>query len=271
MAQPNSKDTFKQYIKRALGAPVLEINVDDDQMDDRVDEALQYFREYHYDGSVKTYLKHQLTEAELTAFKTNETHNAATTGTQNIANQTYGEGQNYITLPEHVLSVINLFPFSSGVKSNMFDLQYQLRLNDLWDLTSTSILYYSQVQSHLTMMNNMLVGQIPIRFNMHSNRLYIDYNADKLTAGEFIIIECYRKLDPTDMTDIYNDMWLKKYATAKVKYQWGENLSKFQGIQLPGGVTLDAQQIKQEALEEIQRLEEESRLNFEMPVMDMIG
>ena len=271
MAQPNSKDTFKQNIKRALGAPVLEINVDDDQMDDRVDEALQYFREYHYDGSVKTYLKHQLTEEELTAWKTNETHNAATTGTQNIANQTYGEGQNYITLPEHVLSVINLFPFSSGVKSNMFDLQYQLRLNDLWDLTSTSILYYSQVQSHLTMMNNMLVGQIPIRFNMHSNRLYIDYNADKLTAGEFIIIECYRKLDPTDMTDIYNDMWLKKYATAKVKYQWGENLSKFQGIQLPGGVTLDAQQIKQEAQEEIQRLEEESRLNFEMPVMDMIG
>ena len=123
MAAPNSKATFKEYIKRALGAPVVEINIDDDQLDDRVDEALQYFREFHYDGSIKTYLKHQITQAEIDSFKTNETHNAATTGTQAIANQTYGEGKNYLTLPEHVLSVINLFPFSSGTQSNMFDLQ----------------------------------------------------------------------------------------------------------------------------------------------------
>ena len=121
------------------------------------------------------------------------------------------------------------------------------------------------------MMNNMLVGQIPIRFNTHSNRLYIDYNASKLTAGEFIVIECYRKLDPTDMTDIYNDMWLKRYATSLVKYQWGENLSKFSGMTLPGGVTLDAERMMTEANEEILRLEEESRLNYEMPVMDMMG
>ena len=271
MAAPNSKATFKDYIKRALGAPVVEINVDDDQLDDRVDEALQYFREFHYDGSIKCYLKHQITQAEIDSFKTNETHNAATTGTQAISGQTYGEGKNYITLPEHVLSVINLFPFSSGTQSNMFDLQYQLRLNDLWDLTSTSVLYYSQVQSHLALLNQMLVGQIPIRYNMHSNRLYIDYNASKLSKDEWIIIECYRKIDPNDMTDIYNDMWLKKYATALCKYQWGENLSQFQGIQLPGGVTLDGQQLKQEAQEEIQRLEEESRLNHDMLPMDMIG
>ena len=271
MAAPNSKATFKEYIKRALGAPVVEINIDDDQLDDRVDEALQYFREFHYDGSIKCYLKHQLTQAEVDSFKTNETHTAATTGTQAIANQSYGEGKNYITLPEHVLSVINIFPFHSGTQSNMFDIQYQLRLNDLWDLTSTSVLYYHQVQSHLALLNQMLVGQIPIRYNMHSNRLYIDYNAEKLAKDEYIIIECYRKIDPNDMTDVYNDMWLKKYATAKVKYQWGENLSKFQGIALPGGVTLDAQQIKTEAQEEILRLEEESRLNFEMPVMDLMG
>ena len=271
MATPNSKSTFKEYIKRKLGAPVLEINVDDEQFDDRMDEALQYFREFHYEGSIKTYLKHQLTQAEIDSFKTNETHNAASSGTQAIPNQTYGEGQNYITLPEHVLSVIQVFPFSSGQQSNMFDIQYQLRLNDLWDLSSTSVLYYSQVQSHLALMNQILVGQIPIRYNMHSNRLYIDYNTAKLTAGEYIIIECYRKIDPTDMTDIYNDMWLKKYATALVKFQWGENLSKFSGIALPGGVTLDGQQMKDEAKEEILRLEEESRLNFEMPVLDMMG
>ena len=271
MAQPNSLATFKEYIKRKLGAPVVEINIDDDQLDDRVDEALKYFREYHYDGSIKCYLKHQITQAEIDSFKTNETHNAATSGTQAIASQTYGEGQNYLTLPEHVLSVINIFPFSSGEQSGMFDIQYQLRLGDLWDLTSTSVMYYSQVQSHLALLNQMLVGQIPIRYNTHSNRLYMDYNANKLTAGEYIIIECYRKLDPTDMTDIYNDMWLKKYATALVKYQWGENLAKFTGIALPGGVTLNSEQMKQEAQEEIRRLEEESRLNFEMPVMDMMG
>lgn len=271
MSKPNSKATFKEYIKRKLGAPVLEINVDDDQFDDRMDEALQYFREFHYEGSIKCYLKHQITQEEIDSFKTNETHNAATSGTQAISNQTYGEGQNYITLPEHVLSVIQIFPFSSGTTSNMFDIQYQLRLNDLWDLTSTSVLYYSQVQSHLSLLNDILVGQIPLRYNMHSNRLYIDYNANKLVAGEYIVIECYRKIDPNDMTDIFDDMWLKKYATALVKYQWGENLSKFSGIALPGGVTLDGQQMKDEAKEEILRLEEESRLNFEMPVLDMMG
>jgi hypothetical protein len=271
MAEPNSKASLKEYIKRKLGAPVLEVNVDDDQFDDRIDEGLQYFREYHYDGAIKTYLKHQLTQNDIDSFKTNATHNAATTGTQAVSNQTYLESNSYITLPEHVLSVIQVFPFSSGTSSSMFDIQYQLRLNDLWDLTSTSVLYYAQVQSHLSMMNDILVGQVPIRYKSHSNRLYLDYSVEKFNVGEYIIIECYRKLDPTDMTDIYNDMWLKKYCTALVKYQWGENLSKFSGIQLPGGVTLDATQMKTEAQEEITRLEEESRLNFEMPVLDMMG
>ena len=271
MASPNSKSTLKEYIKRALGAPVLEINVDDDQLDDRIDEALQYFHEYHYNGSIKTYLKHQLTEQEITSFGTNDTLTGSTSGTQAIAGQSYGESKSYSTLSEHVLSVLRIFPFHSGQTSSMFDIQYQLRLNDLWDLTSTSVLYYSQVQQHIKLINDMLVGQIPIRYNAHQNRLYIDYTTTKLNAGEYIIIECYRKIDPADFTDIYNDMFLKKYATAKVKYQWGENLSKFQGIALPGGVTLDAQQIKTEAQEEITRLEEESRLNFEMPVMDLMG
>jgi|TARA_R110000744_G_scaffold85498_5_gene167115 hypothetical protein len=271
MAEPNSKASLKEYIKRKLGAPVLEINIDDDQLDDRVDEALQYFREYHYDGSIKCYLKHQITQAELDSFKTNSSVTAATTGTQAIANQTYGEQQNYVTLPEHVLSVINIFPFSNGVSNNMFDMRYQLRLNDLWDLTSTSVMYYSQVQQHLSLMDDMLVGRTPIRYNTHSNRLYMDMDWNGVNVGEYILIECYRKLDPTDMTDIYNDMWLKRYATSLVKYQWGENLSKFSGMTLPGGVTLDAENMKTEAKEEITKLEEESRLNYEMPVMDMMG
>ena len=153
----------------------------------------------------------------------------------------------------------------------MFDLRYQLRLNDLYDLTSTNILYYEQVQQHLNLLDRVLVGRQPIRYNQHMNRLYLDMDVDLIDNEEFIIIECYRKIDPNTFTDVYNDMWLKKYATALVKYQWGENLSKFSGIQLPGGVELDASQIKTEAQEEITRLEEESRLNHELPVLDMIG
>jgi hypothetical protein len=141
----------------------------------------------------------------------------------------------------------------------------------MYDLSSTNVLHYEMVQQNLSMMNNILVGRTPIRYNMHSNRLYLDLDASSLTAGEYLIIECYRKIDPTDMTDVYDDIWLKKYCTALVKYQWGENLSKFSGIALPGGVTLDAAQMKSEAQEEITRLEEESRLNFEMPVMDLMG
>ena len=154
MAEPNSKSSLKEYIKRALGAPVLEINVDDDQLDDRIDEALQYFHEYHYNGNIKTYLKHQLTQEEITSFGTNDTLTGSTSGTQAISGQSYGESKSYITLPEHVLSVLRVFPFHSGQTSSMFDIQYQLRLNDLWDLTSTSILYYSQVQQHIKLFSS---------------------------------------------------------------------------------------------------------------------
>jgi len=271
MAEPNSKAGLKEYIKRKLGAPVLEINVDDDQFDDRIDEGLQYFREYHYDGSIKMYLKHQLTSDKLTAMRGDEDFTESAAGTHAYTDETFKQQNNYIVLPEYVLSVINIFPFNDKHNLNMFDLRYQLRLNDIYDLTSTNILQYSMIQQHISLLDQMLVGQQPIRYNTHMNRLYLDMNTRNINADEYIIIECYRKLDPTDFTDIYNDMWLKKYCTALVKYQWGENLSKFQGIQLPGGVTLDGSQMKQEAQEEITRLEEESRLNFEMPVMDMMG
>ena len=153
----------------------------------------------------------------------------------------------------------------------MFDLRYQLRLNDLYDLSATNILYYEMVQQHITMMDNILVLQVPIRYKQHMNRLYLDADIEALNANEFLIIECHRKIDPNDFTDIYNDMWLKRYSTALVKYQWGENLSKFQGITLPGGITLDASEMKSQAQEEITKLEEESRLNYELPIMDLMG
>ena len=271
MAAPNSKATLKEYIKRALGAPVLEINIDDDQFDDRIDQALQYFHQYHYDGSVKMYLKHQITDSKITGMKADESFTENAAGNHAYNNEAFKQQNNYIVLPDFVMAVMNIFPFNDKHNLNMFDLRYQLRLNDIYDLTATNILYYEQVQQHIQMLDNILVGQTPIRYNTHMNRLYFDGDVDMINDNEFLLIECYRKLDPTDFTDIYNDMWLKKYATALVKYQWGENLSKFSGIALPGGVTLDAQTMKEEALAEIQRLEEESRLNYELPVMDMIG
>ena len=245
--RPNSKATFKEYIKRKLGAPVLEINVDDDQFEDRMDEAIQWFQEYHYDGSLKTYLKHELTESNLTQMKTDTSMTSSPAGTHDYSNTSFKEQQNYIVLPEFVLAVNNIFPFNDKHNLNMFDLRYQLRLNDIYDLTSTNILNYSMVQQHISMLDDLLVGKTPIRYNTHQNRLYLDMATSNVSAGEYIIIECYRKLDPTDMTDIYNDMWLKKYATALVKYQWAENLSKFSGVALPGGVTLDAERMKTEA------------------------
>ena len=271
MAAPNSKTSLKEYIKRKLGAPVLEINVDDDQFDDRIEEALQYFHNYHYDGSIKTYLKHQITDAKKTSMKSDESFTENAAGTHAYDNEVVKHQQNYIVLPEFVMAVMNIFPFNDKNNLNMFDLRYQLRLNDLYDLTATNVLYYEQVQQHIRLLDNILVGRTPIRYNQHQNRLYLDMDVDMISNNEYLLIECYRKLDPNDFTDIYNDMWLKKYACALCKYQWGENLSKFQGIALPGGVTLDGQQIKQEAQEEITRLEEESRLNHDMLPMDMIG
>lgn len=271
MAKPNSKATLKEYVKRKLGAPVLDINVDDEQFDDRLDEALQYFQEYHYDGSIRCYLKHQITADNLATMKTDESFVENVAGTHDYANQVVKQQKNYIVLPEFVLGVNKIFPFNDKHNLNMFDLRYQMRLNDLYDLTATNILYYEQVQQHISMMDSILVGQMPVRYKQHMNRLYIDGDMDSFIAGEYLIIECFRKIDPTDMTDIYDDMWLKRYSTALVKYQWAENLSKFQGVALPGGVTMDSTEMKSQAQEEITRLEEESRLNYELPVMDLMG
>ena len=271
MSAPTTRQELIDHCLRHLGDPVIEINVDEDQLEDRVDEAIQFWQTYHSDAVYREYLKHQITSDKISSMKEDESFTESAAGTHDYTDEVVKQQKNYIVLPEYVLAVMNIFPFNDKHNLNMFDLRYQLRLNDLWDLTSTNILYYEQVQQHINLLDHILVGRTPIRYNTHMNRLYLDMDVDSINSNEYIIIECYRKLDPTDFTDIYNDMWLKRYATALVKYQWGENLSKFQGIQLPGGVQLDGSQMKQEAQEEISKLEEESTLNYEMPVMDMIG
>ena len=270
MAIPTSKSTFKSYCLRALGSGVIDINVSDDQVDDRIDEALQYFAQYHYDGIEKMYLKYKVTQTDIDRARANATTTSADTVDSSIT-ASFEEGNNFIPMPSAVVSVTNIFDFTNAIQQNMFDIRYQLRLNDLYDFSSTSIIQYQMTMQQLDLLSHVLVGEVPIRFNQHQNRLYLDMNWEEVTADEHLIIECYRKIDPATFTDIFDDIYLKRYATALIKKQWGANLSKFNGVATLGGVSMNGEQIYSQAIEEIQRLEEEIKLTFESPIDYMIG
>ena len=300
MAIPNSRGTLKEYCLRNLGKPVIDINVDDDQVEDRIDEALQYFSQYHYDGIERMYLKYKVTADDVTRMRANINsftatdkgsvqdnieleEGTSTTGdttgdllledgfkvldeTSTGATTTWTEAENYLVVPSSIISVINVFPFSDRSNLNMFDVKYQLRLNDLYDFSSTSIVHYEMTMKHLDFLDHILVGEKPYRFNQHMNRLYIDMDwNESVDADEFMIIECYRKLDPTTFTDIFDDLYLKRYATSLIKRQWGQNLSKFSGTAMLGGVTLNGPELFSSALAEQQKLEEEIRTTYEEP------
>jgi len=255
MAIPNSKATLKSYCLRALGFGVIDINVSDDQVDDRIDEAVQYFSHYHYDGVEKMYLKHVLTQADIDRARSNDTTTATDTLDSSVSSS-FEEGKNYIPMPSSVISVLQIFPLDDSSTNSMFDMRYQLRLNDLYDFSSTSILQYEMTMQQLDHLSHILVGEVPIRFNEHQNRLYLDMDWESVTVGEFLIIECYRKVDPASYTDMFDDIHLKRYTTALIKQQWGANLSKFGGVAMLGGVTMNGETIYTQALEEIQKLEE---------------
>jgi hypothetical protein len=255
MATPTSKSTFKDYCLRSLGYGVIDINVSDDQADDRIDEALQYFSHNHFDTVEKMYLKYQVTAAD----KTRTISDATTTATDisdSSVTATFKEGKNYIPMPSTVLSVLNIWPFDNAATSNMFDIKYQLRLNDLYDFSSTSMIHYEMTMQHLDYISHILVGETPIRFSEHAGRLYLDMDwKNDVAEGDYLIIECYRALDPTTYTDIYNNIYLKRYATELLKKQWGSNLNKFQNRQMLGGVTMNGEQIYQQAQEQLEKLE----------------
>ena len=299
MARPNTRATFKEYCLRSLGKPVIDINVDEDQVEDRIDEAVQYFSQYHTDGVERMYLKYKVTADDKVRLRKNNDFTVFEEGTyadnielesgtntdlegagdllgedgkaihlesSNLVSTKYEENQNYLVIPDSVLSVINIFPLSDRANLNMFDVRYQLRLNDLYDFSSTSIVHYEMTMRHLDFLDHILVGEKPIRFNTLSNRLYIDMDwAEDIDADEYLIIECYRQLDPTQHTRMFDDIMLKRYATALIKRQWGQNLSKFNGTAMLGGVTLNGPELFSTAIQEQQKLEEEIRLNFEEP------
>jgi len=243
----NSRESLKQYCLRNLGAPVVEINVDDDQLEDRLDEAIEYFRQYHYDGVEKVYLKHQITQIDI--------------------------DNKYITLPDHIYGVNRVFPIASGTSTSksVFDLQYQLRLNDLYDLTSTSIIYYTQAMSHLALLDLSLNGHPLYRFNRLRGQLHIEASWEtEMAVGGYILVECYRALDPNEATKMYNDMWLKHYTSALFKKAWATNLKKFSGMQLPGGVTIDGDKLYDEAVGELKELEDDM-MNKSAPLDFFLG
>jgi len=268
MATPSSREQLKQYALRALGKPVIEINADDDQLEDRIDEALQYFAQYHYDAIRRTYLKYQYTQDDYDRINGNTSESV----TKNSVTTTWQEANGYIVVPESVISVINIFPYSNKGNLNLFDVRYQLRLNDLYDFSSTSIINYDVVLRHLDFLDHILVGEKPLRFNQHDNRLYIDQDwKNDLQVGEYLVIEAYRKLDPETYTDVYTDIYLKRFVTSLFKKQWGANLSKFNGVAMIGGVSLNGQQLYQEALQDIDKLEQEIRSSYELNPAMMIG
>ncbi len=320
MANPNSRETLKQYCLRALGAPVLEINADDDQIEDRIDEALDYWRQYHYDGIESVYLKQKIRASEANLISNNaqtfpigDTITGLSSGAKAIVTKeegresagnlllvkdvkgTFQAGEviagasvtgtlattNPVTLneydlrsiavPDYVWGITEVCSISSASSSkNIFDLQYQLRLHDLYDLTSTSIIYYTTVMQHLDLLDWTLNAKTDYRFNRLQDRLYLDINwPQNVVLGNYILIKAYRAMDPNQWSKVWNETWLKEYTTALIKRQWAVNIKKFSGIQLPGGVTLDGDKLYAEAMEEIRVLRDELQnksapLNFIM-------
>lgn len=247
MAVPTSRNEFKEWCLRKLGKPVIEINVDDDQVNDRIDEALRYFWDYHFDGSEQIYYKHQVTSTDIT--------------------------NKYITLPENIIGAVRIFPIGDPTisSSDIFNIRYQIALNDLYTLTSVSMVPYVMLMEHLALIQQVLVGQQPIRYNRHVNKLYIDMDWSKVKIGDYLLVEAYSVVDPDVYTDAWGDRWLQQYATAKIKLQWGSNLTKFTGMQLPGGIQFNGDKILEDAKAEIEKLEAEMINSYSLPVADMIG
>ena len=328
MPTPTTRAEFKEYCLRKLGKPVIEINVDDDQVEDRIDEAIKYYWDYHFDGSERLYYKYIIQDSDRrdaikeitivnggTGYSNSDTvvitaNTSDTTGTGatatlttnstggivsvSIANNgalytldptvtittSTGSGADlrgykggYISLPENIIGVTGIFPIGDPSLSvnDIFNIRYQIALNDLYTLTSVQLTPYYMAMEHLALIQQLLVGQQPVRFNRHTDKLYIDTDWGKLPTGRFILIECYRVIDPNEYRDAWGDRWLSRYCTALIKKQWGNNMKKFSGMQLPGGITMNGQQIYEEATEELAKLEDEMINSYSLPVLDMYG
>ena len=282
MAQPASRSELITYCKRQLGAPVLEINVADEQIEDILDDAIQFFQERHFDGVYNTFLKYKLTENDIKRGRSRGERSdnvgvTTTTATATIDGGTtsfsWTETANYLQVPPEVIGVTKIFHYdgSNTVTNNMFSVKYQLFLNDIYYWGATELLTYAMTKTYLEDINFLLTTQKQIRFNQRQDRLYMDVDWGNVTEGDYIVMDCYRAMNPNDYSRVWNDSFLKMYLTALVKRQWGQNLMKFQGVKLPGGVELNGRQIYDDAEKELERIREMMSNSYELPPLDMIG
>ena len=243
----SSRQQFKEYILRRLGSPVIDINVDDEQIEDRIDDALLKFRDYHFDGMQHVYYPHQVTLNDI--------------------------NNEYITLPDDFVGVTRVFDINDSFGAmNMFNIRYQLHLNELFNISSVSVTPYVIAMRHIEFLEEVFVGKKPIRYNRNTDKLYIDMAwKDDVQVGQFILIDGYREVNPEENPDVWDEPWLRQYATQLVKRQWGEHLKLYEGMNLPGGITFNGQKIWDEANEEITKLEDQVINDYSLPVTDMIG
>ena len=280
MAKPSTRQGLIEYCLRKLGAPVLEINVDDDQVDDLVDDTIQYFNQRHYDGIERMYLKYKITQDDIDRGKGTGTDGVGivtTTGTQNVSGygtvtSNFYEASNFLAVPDHVIGINKIFKFdSSSISGGMFSIKYQLFLNDLYFFNSVNLLQYAMTKTYLEDIDHLLTTEKQIRFNQRQDRLYLDIDWGAQQVDDFIVIDCFRALDPDEFTQVYNDPFVKLYLTALIKRQWGQNLIKFRGTKLPGGIELNGREIYDDGERELQALRDRMAMDYEMPPLDFIG
>ena len=283
MAKPASREELTNYCLRQLGEPVVEINVADEQIEDLIDDGIQYFQERHFDGVERMYLKYKLTEDDINRgqAEVGGTNTLGITTTSGISttvsgmsdmNNSFYETSNFIQVPDSVIGIEKIFKFdSSTISGGMFSIKYQLFLNDLYQFNSIELLQYSMVKTYLEDIDFLLTTDKQIRFNKRQGRLYLDMDWNDETEGTFLIIDCYRILDPNTFTNIYNDSFLKKYVTALIKRQWGQNLLKFRGTRLPGGVELNGRELYEDAERELEDIKQRMTQEYELPPYDFIG
>jgi len=285
MAKPSTRQGLIDYCLRRLGAPVLEINVDDDQIDDLVDDALQYFQERHFDGVERMYLKYRFTQADLDRGRaSNESGSTNTAGIVTTSatstsisgygttTSNYYETSNFIQVPDSVIGIERIFKFdTSSISGGMFSIKYQLFLNDLYYFNSVELLQYAMTKTYLEDIDFLLTPDKQIRYNKRQDRLYLDIDWQSMSENDYIIIDCHRILDPATYSGVYNDSFLKRYLTALIKRQWGQNLIKFNGVKLPGGIELNGRQLYDDAEREIDEIQARMSMDYELPPLDFIG
>ena len=283
MASPSSRSELADYCRRQLGAPVLEINVADEQVDDIIDDAVQYFQERHFDGVSQAYLKYKITQDDIdrgrASMETNkkQTGITTTTATADIAGTdvtfSYYENSNFLQIPASVIGVTKIYHFdgTNTMTNNMFSVKYQMFLNDIYYWGSTELLTYAMTKTYLEDINFLLTTEKQIRFNKRMDRLYLDIDWGSVSKDDYLVIDCFSQLNPNDYGRVWNDSFLKKYTTALLKRQWGQNLLKFQGVKLPGGVELNGRQIYDDAEKDLEIIREQMSNTYELPPLDMIG